>query len=275
MCIPTKMRSNFGGNPLWGSAEGRGECAAILAGIAQAMGAKKGRLGLLPDNWQEALLAAAQQSEISHGATYAPVLALLWATGCRPDEIAKGIDVGKDGKEWKFIIPGAKLGITGGVAGKAKRGQEFRTIKVQDTGALWCKVLSSALGVRSFMTIKSSSADTIGTQIKRLAKREFGDLPASRLPSAYSFRHSLARDLKTQGVEVETIATILGHASCRSSSRYGRWRQGGGSKAPLVIDAVASNRPRGAKEKKNTSGLGRFKAASAIKSAMKAKTNRP
>jgi integrase len=212
------------------------------------------------------------QSEVAHGAGYALGIAALWATGCRPAELAKGIDVDRKGQYWEFIIPGAKTGLTGGVAGKAERGQKFRKIAIRDNGELWCKVLAAAYEKQNGLTIKTSSADTLATQIRRLAKREFGPLHSSRLPSAYSFRHALVRDLKTQHEDVETIAMVLGHASCQSQTKYGRWRKGGGSKAPLAIQATSTVRPRGAKEKKNnTSGLGRFKAASAIKSAMRKK----
>lgn len=232
------------------------------------MGAKKGRIGWLPKDWETRLLENARHNEANHGAGYATGIAVLWATGCRPSELAKGVKIRRNGNTWEFTIEGTKTGTTGGVAGAAKRGSALRVVKVKANGQAWSSCLLDAWvkGGGGWLTVKTASADTIATQIRRVARREWGDLPASRLPSPYSFRHSMGRDLKTQGEAPEVIARVLGHASCQSQKRYGKWRKGGGSKSPRKgIEAISSTAPRGGKAKADKSPLARFKAASAAK----------
>jgi hypothetical protein len=224
------------------------------------MGAKKGRVGALPTDWQDRILEAARQREKSHGATYAPALAVLDATGCRPAELAKGVQVRRSGMWWEFTISGVKLGRTGGVAGDAERGAALRVVRVQVGAGLWSEVLNDEARKRGgTFNISTSSADTIATQMRRVAQAEWPHLSAAQLPSPYSYRHRVARDLKTQKVAPEQIAATLGHASCFSQKRYGRWRKGGGSEGPKRT-ATTSTKPRGeAKLKASRSPLAHFK----------------
>lgn len=224
------------------------------------MGAKKGRIGALPKDWQDRILEAARQREKTHGATYAPALAVLEATGCRPAELAKGVQVRRVGINWEFTIQGVKLGRTGGVAGEAERGAPLRVIRVQVGGGLWSEVLNDEARKKGgTFTISTSSADTIATQMRRVAQSEWPELSAAQLPSPYSYRHRVARDLKTQKVAPEQIAATLGHASCFSQKRYGRWRKGGGSEGPKRT-AKTSTKPRhGAELAASRSPLAHFK----------------
>lgn len=212
------------------------------------MGAKKGRIGALPKDWQDRILEAARQREKTYGATYAPALAVLEATGCRPSELAKGVHVSRTATGWTFSIIGTKTGKTGGVAGETERGQVLRTVKVQAVGQ-WSNVLEIELqkhGGKAFQ-VKTASGDTIATQMRRICRAEWPDLTAAQLPSPYSYRHRMARDMKTQKEPPEVIAAALGHASCFSQKRYGRWRKGGGSEGPKRI-AQASKKPTGGRE---------------------------
>jgi hypothetical protein len=224
------------------------------------MGAKKGRIGALPKDWQDRILEAARQRQKTYGATYAPALAVLEATGCRPAELAKGVQVRRVGIVWEFTIQGVKLGRTNGIAGDAERGAAIRVVKVQVGGGLWSEVLNDeARKHGAKFTILTSSADTIATQMRRVAQAEWPSLTAAQLPSPYSYRHRVARDLKTQKVAPEQIAAALGHASCFSQKRYGRWRKGGGSEGPKRT-VTTSTKPRdGAKLAASRSPLAHFK----------------
>lgn len=237
------------------------------------MGAKKGRIGLLQKGWEHRLLEAAEQNEITHKATYALGIATIWATGCRPSELAKGIKIRQNAGYFEFTISGAKVGKTGGVAGDVVRGSSLRVLKIKNTSLEWCKCLSREFEKtgQKWLEVKTSSADTIATQIRRVAKREWPDLPAARLPSAYSFRHSMGRDLKNHNESPEKIARILGHASTFSQKRYGRWSKGGSKGPARSIEATSSTQPRGSKVKPDKSGLTRFKQASAAKTRTQAR----
>ncbi len=237
------------------------------------MGAKKGRLGWMPKDWEAKILEAARHNAVNHKATYAEGLAVLWATGCRPSELAKGVQIRKNGLNWEFTITGTKTAPTGGVAGSASRGSALRVVKVKASDVPWSKCLDDAYKKNGggWLIVKTSSSATIGEQMRRLATREWPDLPANRLPSPYSFRHLIARDLKTQKESRETIAKVLGHASCQSQGKYGRWRKGGGNGLKRVIEAVSSVKPRAIKPEVAQGSLNRFKAASRAKTVAKTK----
>jgi integrase len=227
---------------------------------AKRMGAKKGRIGALPQNWQTRILEAARQREKTYGATYAPALAVLEATGCRPAELAKGVKIRRTESGWEFTIEGVKIGKTGGVAKQVERGVPYRFIVVRSSTALWSKVLTEEARKRGDrFEIKTSSADTIGTQMRRVAQSEWPDLTSAQLPSPYSYRHRMARDMKTQKMPAEDIAAALGHASCFSQKRYGRWRKGGGSEGPKRAAKSSVKARNGAKLLASRSPLAHFK----------------
>lgn len=225
------------------------------------MGAKKSRVGALPKDWQERILEAARQREKTYGATYAPALAVLEATGCRPAELAKGVKIRRTESGWEFTIEGVKLGKTGGVAGAATRGAALRVVNVKANGQAWSSCLLDAWvkGGGGWLTVKTASADTIATQMRRVAKAEWPDLTAAQLPSPYSYRHRAARDMKTQKMPAEEIAAALGHASCFSQKRYGRWRKGGGSEGPVRTAKSSVKARHGAKLEASRSPLAHFK----------------
>lgn len=163
--------------------------------------------------------------------TMRPAIAVMWATGARPAEIEKGVDLKRVGNAFQVRIPGAKVN-------EAKRaGQPVRVLLIKsDTPA--GRALAEVLGDAESMTIQRKAA--------RIGK-DFSDhirprLPASYDVSAYSFRHQAAANLKADLGDAAKVAAAMGHRSTRSQQRYGTSRQsqkGGGA----ILDARATHQP--------------------------------
>lgn len=162
-----------------------------------------------------------------------PAIAVLWATGCRPAELQRGVDVfiDKDSGALCVRIPGAKVN-------DAKRaGQPIRVLAINKNSQAG-RALLAVLG------------DKQRVQVQRKATRITKDflairpkLPASWVVSAYSFRHQAAANLKADLRNAEKVAAAMGHRSTRSQQHYGTKRQGqaGGG---AVLDAGATHRPK-------------------------------
>ena len=87
------------------------------------MGNSKRNIKKLNDNFREDILDYA----IAHNLKCANALAILYATGCRPDELQTGVTVNYDSKknEIEFKIIGSKLNR------RMRRGIGIRKIKVK------------------------------------------------------------------------------------------------------------------------------------------------
>lgn len=236
------------------------------------MGQSKRRISALPFDWQGKLLShAAQKNMETKNQAIAP-LCVLAATGCRPSELAQGVKVRRTDKGWQFEIKGTKVGETGGSANaKQKRGIPLRVITVElDAKSVWQTQLNrlykADCAASKPFEISISSGDAIATKMRRLVDEIWPNL--KNKPSPYSFRHTVAADMRRQGAEVVEVAKVLGHASCSSQSKYGWTRRGG--KGGLKRSAVASVAPRGAEATQATKNpakgsLERFKVASKLR----------
>ena len=130
---------------------------------------------------------------------------LMAICGCRPSEIALGINVRPDGDGVTITIRGTKT--------DRGHGQPKRVLHVSgnlvDVGQIGCE-----------RTIKSVSANAVSTALGRAGRAVFGSKRA-RLVSAYSFRHQVASDLKASGMPAEEASAFLGHASAETKRYYG------------------------------------------------------
>jgi integrase len=239
------------------------------------MGASKRALSELPKNWQSKILDNAALQWSTYKSDTMGALAVLKAIGCRPSELALGVQVRKVGENWTFAVHGTKVGETGGSAKPSqKRGIPFRQITVCGTGQNWSRYLGMALGGGTEGTIKIASGDALATKMRRLVVAEWGDI--KNKPSPYSFRHACAREMRNSLLPVETIAKVLGHASCTSQGAYG-WKRAGGTKGPKR-EAIASVSPRNGKERANVlapakNTMAGFKAASKARKSAKTKSS--
>lgn len=162
-----------------------------------------------------------------------PAIAVMWAVGCRPAELEKGVDVFRD-EEGRLCVRvlGAKVSaLTGG-------GQESR-ILVIDSSSRAARALVQVLG----------DADSV--MVQRGAKRiatDFSEHIRPRLPSswrvtAYSFRHQVSANAKADLDGPEPVAAALGQVSTRTQGNYASARKaqsGGGA----IIEATAARAVR-------------------------------
>lgn len=168
-------------------------------------------------SWQEQVMAASTP-------TQRPFVALMWATGCRPAEIERGVTVRRVKGGIEIEIPGAKVTDT--------NGQPRRKILID---------AKSPAGLHLGMALGANAEIEMSRKAKRIGN-DFADIrrrTGLATVSAYSFRHQVSADLKAAGVDENAIAQVLGHASERTQGRYGRpskGRAGGG----IILDAIGS-----------------------------------
>lgn len=197
----------------------------------------------------------------------APALILLKLTGCRPNEINKGVRVSiTDDNCFRFIIMGSKLNLN------QNRGINQRIIKIK---------LEESDKYKSFLEnyVKSTSENGKSTTINVKSEKSFSGYISKiskRLwprktyhASAYSFRHQVASDLKNSGMDEVEIAQFLGHASTRSQESYGRKRRRGKGEEPAQNLASDIVELRTSSEPRKNDRLLRFKIASKNRSAVK------
>lgn len=197
----------------------------------------------------------------------APALILLKLTGCRPNEIKKGIVVSiTDDNCLKFIIRGSKLNL------KQNRGMFMRKINIKlDENDKYKSFLKNYIKSTSengkSTTLTITSEKSFSGYISKISKRLW---PRKTYhASAYSFRHQAATDLKNSGMEEVEIAQFLGHASTRSQESYGRKRRSGKGEEPAQNLASDIVELRTSSEPRKNDRLLRFKIASKNRSAVK------
>lgn len=186
---------------------------------------KRRTLGSLPSSWPQKVFDAASDS-------LKRAVAIHFLSGCRPEELQKGVRIAKLPDGIEFTIFGAKVYRKG----NAQVGQEERRILItysSETERKMASVLSN--GVTSY------KKDTVRKGLLRLSKTLYPR--HSRPVSSYNFRHLFSSKLKRSGISEEEIAMALGHSSCRTQSQYGTARQSSGGMS-VSISASATTVPR-------------------------------
>lgn len=168
-------------------------------------------------DWQQRVWKA---TEKEHRAA----VAVVWATGCRPAELAKGVEIREDQDgDLVVTINGAK------VSERTKAGQPERQVTVSRysiPGMLLGELVNKGPVMVSIDRRKLERVLEKAGKMAGLKKRL----------SAYTFRHQFAAEMKVNG-DQEATAQALGHVSGKSSSRYGHHRQ---AKAGSIVSVKAS-----------------------------------
>lgn len=200
---------------------------------------KKLDLAQLPKQWRATVFDAIKPQKTSR---LASSVALLWATGCRPVEIEKGVRVSLDGGQLLIEIQGAKHGLIDNGDVVADRGLEWRKLKLNPGLNAATEYLARlcADGPQT-VTYNKNSLRTRLNEVGRLAIRK---MPEAVSISPYTFRHAMGSDLKScDDFTDEERSSIMGHLSVESLSVYGRRRHRGGVKPVASVEASAE--PRG------------------------------
>jgi integrase len=209
----------------------------------------KRQINKLDIDFRAKLVAKAYEDE----SKYADILALLWATGCRPAELEKGISFGKYADGWGFTIQGCKINE------EKKRGQEKRVFKLDVVDeqlkarleALYKRLYKNDQKPAVFQLSEETTINGLAKYTRRLSQKLWPRRKEHVSP--YSFRHALATDLKNAtGLSRSTVAQVLGHRSEASQDAYGR--KGGKSKSPVSVKSAKAT-----KEIKKVDAFARFK----------------
>jgi integrase len=212
-------------------------------GVAQPSHGKR-KLGALPWDWKTKLLGGVPKSS-----QYRVHVAAMAMCGCRPSEFeGGGVSVEKvDADTYRFHIAGKKTGTREKNGKTFTTGQAMRTVTVSRTDTVdkfgrvnpEFIVLERAMAGKTYMEL-SAKATAIRDVVIHASEKVFPHL--KNKPTAYSFRHAFASNLKAQnGVDSVDTAAALGHASTKTQGCYGYGRSGGGG---LACTATASDRIR-------------------------------
>lgn len=208
-------------------------------------GKRKG-IGKLPPTWR-----ADFWKNFPEKSPHRLALALLSTTGCRPSELAKGIEVELDEHN------NLKVTIRGTKTHDGRYGQDYRelTIMVESKEALFLQKSVVANAGTLHVAIKSPKA--LSEAVRRHSKKLW---PRRKyVVSPYSFRHQFAADLKND-LYPEEIAMAMGHSVCKTQQHYGTRNQGR-SGIPLLMvtsekDLVQERDQRSSDKCENRIGAG-------------------
>jgi integrase len=212
----------------------------------------------LPVGWRENLFDSIRQDNTR----LRDAVAVLQLTGCRPDELEKGVLVefamAEDGEPdcLIFTIAGSKVGLIEDLNGRLhERGQPFREIGVGIAGnaAIYLVDRANTYGVIKISYNRKSISARLG-ELSRLVfpnKREH--------ISGYCYRHQFSMDLKNADVERTAIAAALGHLSDYSCGAYGKKSKRKGGVALDESPILAATATKEIKHSRKTDRLLRFK----------------
>lgn len=174
---------------------------------------KKISLRGLPSDWRVRFLEEAGGFAGGQVSKYYPAMTILAATGCRPVELEKGIEVRLDDRceNLIFEIPGGKV--------TKKNGQRLRKLKISLEHPIANMVCTG------FITAPGSA---LNSAVVRVGKKVFPNRTPTMQISPYSFRHAAAADFKFCGGSDADISGALGHRSTVTKSYYSPRRGAGG-----------------------------------------------
>ncbi len=176
-------------------------------GIKQESHSKRQRLRGLPNDWRSRMFAA-----LAARSKYREIVAVLSATGARPEEFTDGIAVTTTGDaQLHFHIHGAKT--SGGKYGQDERAFSVKADRPELT------FLLNQVALAGGRLVVHGVAGSISDRVRQLSSKVF---PLLKTPvSAYVFRHQMAADLKASGLPDTDVSAALGHSVDKTKGRYG------------------------------------------------------
>ena len=168
---------------------------------------KRTRLRGLPGDWREQMFAGLRK-----GSKYQDIVAVLSATGARPEEFVEGIKVTiGEFEALHFDIGGAKTH-------NGKYGQEERSFDVSvnrpELQYLWDR-----LRANNGVLVVKAAAGALSDKVRQLSQKVFPQL--KKTVSAYVFRHQMSADLKASGIPDAEVSAALGHSVDETKGYYG------------------------------------------------------
>ncbi len=176
----------------------------------------KRAMSKMPQKWREKMFNAASEQ-------YKFILAVLEFTGCRPSELENGIKLkAVDGQIAAFIL-GAKTKEA--TENDPAHGHKIRSLSREIGGnprfEFLYKMIRKTVSGEVLEYKKKSSA--VRSRVSDLGKTLWPGRASEARPSAYSYRHLLATEMKSTSMPEVTIAEALGHASVTTQTHYGHY----------------------------------------------------
>lgn len=175
----------------------------------------------LPEDWREKLVARMPNYRLA---------ALTNAvTGCRPEELTKGVQLAIEGAMLVATIQGAK------VAGKT--GQPWRRLTwPADRESPLVRMLVAEVQVGASVA-QIADAKAYSGAMRAAGARDWPRRKSTITP--YCMRHAAASDMKGSSMDKSTISEALGHCSDVTKQYYGSWSQASASTvAPQLVEAA-------------------------------------
>ena len=198
----------------------------LHAGQRLTRHSKRSRLRGLSTDWREQMFLGLRSSS-----KYLDVVAVLSATGARPAEFVRGIQVTLDAAgTLHFTIEGIKT--HGGKYGQAERSFSVKVDRQE------LRYLRDRLVNNNGSLTVTASAGALSDKIRQLSKKVFPNLKST--VSAYVFRHQVAADLKASGLLDVEVSAALGHSVDKTKGYYGAAQS---ARSTGGIKNIRSSRP--------------------------------
>lgn len=176
----------------------------------------------LPKDWRERIIARMPK--------YRAAVLTQAVTGCRPEEITKGV------KLW--IEDGTLIAEIQGSKVTEKSGQPWRRMfwPVDSESALVAQLVEAVRGGLTVARIEDAKA--YSGAVRSAGEREWPKRTKNVTP--YCFRHAAASDMKAAGMEDDVISQALGHCADVARTYYGQWQMGAktGGVVPKSVEAA-------------------------------------
>ena len=198
----------------------------VNAGQKLTHHSKRVRLRGLPTDWRTQMFAG-----LRVGSKYQDIVAVLSATGARPAEFAKGIEVTLEAEGTiHFKIEGVKT--HGGKYGQAERSFSIAVDRQE------LVYLRDRLTENNGPLVVKASAGALSDKVRKLSEKVFPKFKST--VSAYVFRHQVAADLKASGLLDTEVSAALGHSVDETKGYYGAAQS---ARSTGGIKNIRSSRP--------------------------------
>ena len=180
------------------------------------LNSKRNLLKHLPVNWREQIF----EVENFRGDKECQLFNIA-LTGCRPDELLKGM-------RWK-LEEGLLTATIEGSKYKKFAGQKFRKLSFSIFPHLLSKMFHTVFESGGEFVVSINNKKSFANYITNLGKHYFKDLKSNLTP--YVFRHQFASDLKAyvnsseSTLTLKDISAALGHSTTEMKRLYGHIKQ--------------------------------------------------
>lgn len=192
---------------------------------------KKADMRKLPTDWRERLV-----KRMPH---YRLAIMAIAVCGCRPSEIARGIELEIIEGQLHATIQGAKM--------SSLSGQPWRRLawSLSTESGLVKELIEEVKHSGGKCTVRIDSAKNFHSAVRSAGQREWPSRLAAVTP--YCFRHAAASDMKAAGLPHAEISAGLGHCVDVTKERYGHARMGSkGGVSPTKVIAARLVKRKGA-----------------------------